>query len=141
LALMERGSRPSSSAHQAAFSVNAPSNVRYWYKADIGLCDCGIQYPLPSKIILLSVVARLLHQTIRSEAKLLADDFSKSEGIMLQTDITILKRRKKILEKEIDDALSHARIDDPMIAHLKSRILYVNEEIDRLRHEAFVQYH
>jgi hypothetical protein len=97
--------------------------------------------PLPSKIILLSVVARLLHQTIRSEAKLLADDFSKSEGIMLQTDITILKRRKKILEKEIDDALSHARIDDPMIAHLKSRILYVNEEIDRLRHEAFVQYH
>src|SRR6476660_905327 len=92
--------------------------------------------PLPSKITLLSVVARLLHQTIRSEAKLLADDFSKSEGIMLQTDITILKRRKKILEKEIDDALSHARIDDPMIAHLKSRILYVNEEIDRLRHEA-----
>ena len=60
---------------------------------------------------------------------------------MLQTDITILKRRKKILEKEIDDALSQARIDDPMITHLKSQILYVNEEIDRLRHEAFVQYH
>ena len=39
---------------------------------------------------------------------------------MLQTDITLLKRRKTILEKQIDDALSHARIDDPMIAHLKS---------------------
>jgi hypothetical protein len=96
---------------------------------------------LPSKIILLRTVARLLHQITRSEAKLLADDFSKSEGIMLHTDITILKRRKTILEKEIDDALSRARIDDPMIAHLKSRILYVNEEIDRLHHEAFVQYH
>ena len=46
------------------------------------------------------------------------------------------KRRQKVLEKEIDDALSHAPIDDPMIAHLKSRILYVKEEIDRLRHEA-----
>lgn len=122
--------------------------VRYWHKADVGLCDCETtsaflksNIHLPSKITLLCVVASLLHQIIRSEAKLLADDFSKSEGIMLQTDITILKRRKKILEKEIDDALSHARIDDPMIAHLKSRILYVNEEIDRLRHEAFVQYH
>jgi hypothetical protein len=60
---------------------------------------------------------------------------------MLQTDITILKQRQKILEKEIDEALIHTPIDDPMIAHLKSRILYVKEEIDRLRHEAFVSYH
>jgi len=60
---------------------------------------------------------------------------------MLQTDITILERRRKILEKEIDEALSHAHIDDPMITHLKSRMLYVKEEIDRLRHEAFVSYH
>jgi hypothetical protein len=60
---------------------------------------------------------------------------------MLQTDITILKQRQKVLEKEIDEALSHAPIDDPMIANLKSRILYVKEEIDRLRHEAFASYH
>ena len=58
---------------------------------------------------------------------------------MLQTDITILKQREKVLEKEIDEAISHAPIDDPMIAHLKSRILYVKEEIDRLRHEAFMR--
>jgi len=60
---------------------------------------------------------------------------------MLQTDITILKQRQKVLEKEIDEALSHAPIDDPMIANLKSRIIYVKEEIDRLRHEAFISYH
>jgi hypothetical protein len=60
---------------------------------------------------------------------------------MLQTDITILEQRQNVLEKEIDEALSHAPIDDPMIAYLKSRILYVKEEIDRLRHEAFVLYH
>ena len=60
---------------------------------------------------------------------------------MLQTDMMILERRQKALEKEIGEALSHAPIDDPMIAFLKSRILYVKEEIDRLRHEAFVSYH
>ena len=60
---------------------------------------------------------------------------------MLQTDITILKQREKVLEKEIDEALSHTSIDDLMIAHLKSRILYLKEEIDRLRHENFVSYH
>ena len=56
---------------------------------------------------------------------------------MLQTDITILKQREKVLEKEIDEALSHTSIDDLMIVHLKSRILYLKEEIDRLRHEDF----
>jgi hypothetical protein len=45
------------------------------------------------------------------------------------------------LQSEIGEALSHAPINDPMIAFLKSRILYVKEEIDRLRHEAFVSYH
>jgi hypothetical protein len=60
---------------------------------------------------------------------------------MLQTDITILKQRQNTLEKEINEALSHASVDDPMIAHLKSRILYVKEEIDRLRHEALFSYH
>jgi len=60
---------------------------------------------------------------------------------MLQADITILEQRQKVLEKEINEALSHAPIDDPMIANLKSRIIYVKEEIDRLRHEAFIPYH
>jgi hypothetical protein len=69
------------------------------------------------------------------------DNFSESESIMLQTDITILEQRQKVLEKEIDEALSCAHIDDPMIVYLKSRILYVREEIDRLRHEAFASRH
>jgi hypothetical protein len=60
---------------------------------------------------------------------------------MLQTDITILVQRQKVLEREIDEALTHVRIDDSMIAHLKSRILHIKEEIDRLRHEAFISYH
>ena len=59
---------------------------------------------------------------------------------MLQADISMLKQRQKVLTKEIDEALSHAPIDDPMIVDLKSRILYVKEEIDRLRHEAFIVY-
>ena len=41
---------------------------------------------------------------------------------MLRTDITMLEQRRKVLAKEIDEALSHAPIDDPMIAYLKSRI-------------------
>jgi hypothetical protein len=60
---------------------------------------------------------------------------------MLQTDITILQQRQKVLEKEIEAALSHGLVGDPMIADLKSRIIYVKEEIDRLRHEKFVSYH
>ena len=60
---------------------------------------------------------------------------------MLQADIAILEKRQKALEKEISEALTHAPIDDPMVANLKTRILYVKDEIDRLRHEAFVSYH
>lgn len=60
---------------------------------------------------------------------------------MLQTDITILEQRRKTLEQEIDEALSHWSIDDPMIACLKSRVLYVKSEIDRLRNEAFATCH
>jgi hypothetical protein len=60
---------------------------------------------------------------------------------MLRTDISILEQRRKVLTKEIDEVLSHASVDDPMIANLKSRILYVKEEIDRLRHEVFISYH
>ena len=60
---------------------------------------------------------------------------------MLQTDITILEKRQKTLEKEIGEALTYAPIDDPMVTYLKSRILYVKDEIDRLRQEAFALYH
>ena len=60
---------------------------------------------------------------------------------MLQADIAIFEKRQKVLEKEIGEALTHAPIDDPMVANLKIRILYVKDEIDRLRHEAFVLYH
>src|SRR5262245_25257079 len=66
---------------------------------------------------------------------------AKSEGVMLRADIAVLEQRQKVLTKEIDEALSHAPIDVPMIAYLKSRILYVKEEIDRLRHEVFISYH
>ena len=60
---------------------------------------------------------------------------------MLSTDIAILEQRQKVLEKEIDEALCHAPVDDPMVGNLKSRVLYVKEEIDRLRYEAFVSSH
>jgi hypothetical protein len=60
---------------------------------------------------------------------------------MLQTDIAILEQRQKTLEQEIDEALSQCSIDDPMIANLKSRVLYVKAEIDRLRNEAFATCH
>jgi hypothetical protein len=63
------------------------------------------------------------------------------ESIMLQTDIAILEQRQKTLEQEIDEALSHWSIDDPMIAYLKTRVLYVKAEIDRLRNEAFATRH
>lgn len=94
---------------------------------------------------LLRIVAYPLHPNARGYANgsltNFIDNFSESEGAMLQTDITILQQRQKVLEKEIDEALSHAPIDDPMIAYLKSRILYVKEELDRLRDEAFISYH
>ena len=90
-------------------------------------------------------MASLLHSNAQSfvngSLNNFAENFSESEGVMLQTDITILEQRQKVLEKEIDEALSHAAIDDPMVAHLKSRILYVREEIHRLRYEAFISYH
>ena len=59
---------------------------------------------------------------------------------MLQTDIAILERRQKALEEEIDQALSHWAIDDPMIADLKCRVLYLKEQIRHLRNQAFAAY-
>jgi len=90
-------------------------------------------------------VAHSLHPTARSHVNgslnNFTDNITESESTMLQTDITILEKRQKALEKEIGEALTHAPINDPMVAYLKSRILYVKGEIDRLRHEAFVLYH
>ena len=48
---------------------------------------------------------------------------------MLRADIAILEKRQKALEKEIGEALTHAPTDDPMVANLKTRILYVKDEI------------
>ena len=56
---------------------------------------------------------------------------------MLQADIVELQRRQKILESEIFEALRHAPVNDPMVIDLKSRVLFVREEIERLRLEAF----
>jgi hypothetical protein len=56
---------------------------------------------------------------------------------MLQADIGELKRRQKTLESEIFEALRHVAVDDPMVIDLKSRVLFVREEIERLRDQAF----
>jgi Uncharacterized small protein len=69
------------------------------------------------------------------------DNFTESERAMLQTDITMLEKRQKALEKEIGEALTHAPIDDPMVAKPQISSFNVKDEIDRLRHEAFVLYH
>ena len=55
---------------------------------------------------------------------------------MLQADIIALERRQKILESEVVEALRYVAIDDPMIADLKSRVLFVREQIGNLRDEA-----
>ena len=55
---------------------------------------------------------------------------------MKQTRIVDLELRQKLLESEITEALLHAPANDPMIADLKSRALYVRHEIERLRKEA-----
>ena len=60
---------------------------------------------------------------------------------MLQADIIALEHRQQFLEREISDALRHAELDDVMIADLKGRILFIKEEIDRLREQAHGLYH
>ena len=60
---------------------------------------------------------------------------------MLRADIVALEHRQQDLENEISETLCHAAIDDPMIIDLRSRVLFVREEIERLRHEALLLYH
>ena len=51
---------------------------------------------------------------------------------MLQADISALEHRRQFLEREIFGALRHTALVEPMIADLKSRVLFVREKIDRL---------
>ena len=60
---------------------------------------------------------------------------------MLQADIIALEHRQQFLEREIFEALRHTALDELMIADLKSRVLFVREEIDRLRKQAYDSYH
>jgi hypothetical protein len=48
-----------------------------------------------------------------------------------QDHIFDLERRRQVLEKEIDRALSHCSPDDPMVGDLKRRMLHLKGEIER----------
>jgi hypothetical protein len=70
------------------------------------------------------------------------DDFAGSESIiMLQADIIALEHRQQSLEHEMFEASCHAPLDKLMIADLKSRVLFIKEEIDRLRKQSYGSYH
>lgn len=60
---------------------------------------------------------------------------------MLQADIVALEHRQEFLEHEIFEASRHAPLDDLMLIDLKSRVLFIREEIDRLRSQANSLYH
>ena len=47
-----------------------------------------------------------------------------------------LERRQNVLEEEITRALSHCLPDDPMVADLKRRVLYLSDEIKRFCNKA-----
>jgi|ERR1035437_1432615 hypothetical protein len=67
-----------------------------------------------------------------------SDDLIESESIkMLQADIVALEHRQQFLEREIFEALRNSQSNDPFINDLKSRALFVREEIERLRLDAF----
>ena len=57
----------------------------------------------------------------------------ESGDTMLRADITELQRRQAFLESEISEALCRLRNDDPIVTDLRSRVLFVREEIERLR--------
>jgi hypothetical protein len=60
---------------------------------------------------------------------------------MPQADIIALEHRQQFLEREISEALRHAPFDNLFIADLKSRVLFIREEIDRLRNQVYNSYH
>jgi hypothetical protein len=55
---------------------------------------------------------------------------------MLQADIVELERRRKILEEAIAEALAYVASNDLMITDLRSRVLFVRQQIEILRDEA-----
>ena len=57
---------------------------------------------------------------------------------MLQSDIVALQHRQEFLEHELTEALQHTDHDQLMIAELKSRVIFLREEIDRLKNQAHV---
>jgi hypothetical protein len=60
---------------------------------------------------------------------------------MLHADIIVLERRQQFLEKEIVETSRHMAPDDSMIAELRYRVLFIREEIDRLRHGDILWHH
>jgi hypothetical protein len=60
---------------------------------------------------------------------------------MLQADIVALEHRQQSLDHEIFEASRHAPLNDLMIADLKSRVLFIREELDRLRDQTYSSYH
>jgi hypothetical protein len=55
---------------------------------------------------------------------------------MLHADIVILERRSQLLEREIFEASNSAQPSDSLLHDLRSKALFVQEEIERLRLEA-----
>jgi hypothetical protein len=60
---------------------------------------------------------------------------------MPQADIIVLEHRQQFLEHEIFEASRRAPFYDLFIADLKSRVLFIREEIDRLRNQVYSSYH
>lgn len=59
---------------------------------------------------------------------------------MLQADIAALEHRQQLLEHQLLEALRHSQ-SDHLIRDLKSRALFVSEEIERLRFEEILLSH
>lgn len=51
----------------------------------------------------------------------------------LEAHIQELERRHEVLDKEIEDAITHPSVDDLEIADMKRRKLQLKDEIEKLR--------
>ncbi len=60
---------------------------------------------------------------------------------MLQTDILALERRQEFLEHELIEVPRHTEFDEILIADIKARVLFIREEIERLRSQECGSYH
>jgi len=60
---------------------------------------------------------------------------------MLQADIVALEHRQKTLECEILEASRNLQSNEQFIHYLKSRALFVREQIEILRQQANASYH